>query len=205
VVYADEIYSRLVYDGEFSSIAALPGMADRTILADGASKTYAMTGWRIGYAANRTLAPHFTRWVTNTESCASHISQYAALEALKGPQDAPAKMKATFHERRDLIVKLLNDLPGVTCRMPGGAFYVWPNVTELCRMNGHRGFRGDAQAWLHDAGVAVLADIHFGPRVEGKGSTCGFSYAASTEAIREGIARITGWIKAKPQVDPGSR
>ncbi|MDH4192523.1 MAG: aminotransferase class I/II-fold pyridoxal phosphate-dependent enzyme, partial [Betaproteobacteria bacterium] len=143
-VYADEIYGRLAYRsdagtdaaGEFFSIAQVPGMYERTIIADGASKTWAMTGWRVGYAANAALAPVFTRWITNTDSCASQISQWAALEALTGPQDPAARMKQSFHARRDLIVGLLNQLPGVTCRVPGGAFYVWPNVTEACRMIG---------------------------------------------------------------------
>ena len=107
-VYADEIYSRLVYDGAFASLAAIPGMQERTIICDGASKTWAMTGWRIGYAVNKALAPVFTRWVTNTESCASHISQWAAVEALNGPQDDAEKMRASFLARRDLIVGLLN-------------------------------------------------------------------------------------------------
>ncbi|MCX8115072.1 MAG: aminotransferase class I/II-fold pyridoxal phosphate-dependent enzyme, partial [Burkholderiaceae bacterium] len=131
-VYADEIYSKLVYDGEFVSIASLPGMQERTIISDGASKTYAMTGWRIGFTANRTLAPVFTRWITNTESCASQISQWAALAALTGPQDEAEKMRVRFRARRDLIVRLLNDVPGFRCASPGGAFYAWPNVTEAC-------------------------------------------------------------------------
>ncbi len=195
-VYSDEPYSRLVYDGAFLSIASLPGMAERTVLVDGASKTYAMTGWRIGFAVNRALAPHFTRWVTNTESCACHVSQFAALEAFTGPQESAEKMRATFHGRRDLIVRLLNDLPGVTCKNPGGAFYVWPNVTELCRLTGTADSEELRKRWLHDAGVAVLADIHFGHRVQGEGQHVRFSYAASTEAIQEGIARVGKWIKA---------
>jgi aspartate/methionine/tyrosine aminotransferase len=135
-IYADEIYSRFAYDGEFESIASLPGMQERTIISDGASKTWAMTGWRIGYIANRTLAPVFTRWITNTDSCASQISQWAAVEAIEGPQEAAAAMRASFLERRDLIVELLNAVPGITCKTPGGAFYAWPNVTEACRMTG---------------------------------------------------------------------
>ena len=128
-VYADEIYSRLVYQGKFASIAALPGMYERTIISDGASKTWAMTGWRIGFASNPVLAPHFVRWVTNTDSCASQISQWAAVEALNGPQTEAEKMRQSFLDRRDLIVGLLNKVPGISCRTPGGAFYAWPNVT----------------------------------------------------------------------------
>src|SRR5687767_15190718 len=100
-VYADEIYSRLAYTGEFFSIAQVPGMHERTIISDGASKTWAMTGWRIGFTANPALAPVFTRWITNTESCASQISQWAALEAVTGPQEAAAAMKKSFLERRE--------------------------------------------------------------------------------------------------------
>jgi len=122
-IYADEIYSRLCYAGEFCSFASLPGMAERTIISDGASKTWAMTGWRIGFAANAALAPHFVRWVTNTDSCASHLSQWAALEAINGPQGDARRMRDSFLERRDLIVGLLARVPGVACRIPGGAFY----------------------------------------------------------------------------------
>src|SRR3989440_5553454 len=108
-VYADEIYSRLAYVGDFFSIAQVPGMYERTIISDGASKTWAMTGWRIGFTSNPVLAPAFTRWITNTESCASQISQWAALEAIDGPQEAAQKMRQSFLERRDLIVRLLNE------------------------------------------------------------------------------------------------
>jgi aspartate/methionine/tyrosine aminotransferase len=193
-IYADEIYSRLVYDGPFQSISSFPNMAPRTVIADGVSKTWAMTGWRIGYAVNPTLAPHLTRWVTNTESCASHPSQYAALEAVSGPQDDAEKMKATFHERRDLIVGLLNDVPGVSCLSPGGAFYVWPNVTEACRMVGAANSEELRKRLLNEAGVAVLADIHFGTPVPGEGEHIRFSYAASSEAIRKGIGRMAEFI-----------
>src|SRR4029079_19085443 len=99
-VYSDEVYSGLVYDGAFHSIASLPGMKERTIIADTASKTYSMTGWRIGYAANAALAPVFTRWVTNTDSCPANMNQYAALEALRAPQDASDRMRAVFLQRR---------------------------------------------------------------------------------------------------------
>ncbi|GAB4474254.1 MAG: pyridoxal phosphate-dependent aminotransferase [Burkholderiaceae bacterium] len=194
-VYADEIYSRLVYDGEFVSIASLPGMQERTILSDGASKTYAMTGWRIGFTANRTLAPVFTRWITNTESCASQISQWAALAALTGPQDEAEKMRARFRARRDLIVRLLNDVPGLRCAVPGGAFYAWPNVTEACARIGAKDSEELRRRLLHEAGVAVLADIHFGPRVEGEGQHIRFSYATSEAAIEAGVARIADFIR----------
>ena len=194
-VYADEIYSRLSYTGAFASIASLPGMYERTIISDGASKTWAMTGWRIGFASNPALANEFTRWVTNTDSCASQISQWAAVEAITGPQDAAEAMKRSFLERRDLIVGLLNDVPGVTCRTPGGAFYAWPNVTEACRMIGATDSEEFRRRLLNEAGVAVLADIHFGARVPGEGQHVRFSYAASKQAIESGVARMAEFIR----------
>jgi aspartate aminotransferase len=194
-IYADEIYSKLVYDGDFVSIASLPGMRERTIISDGASKTYAMTGWRIGFVANKALAPVFTRWITNTESCASQISQWAALAALTGPQHEADRMKERFHARRDLIVRRLNEVPGFRCAAPGGAFYAWPNVTEACRLAGAKDSEELRQRLLHEAGVAVLADIHFGPRVEGDGQHIRFSYAASESAIEEGVRRIDRYLR----------
>ena len=194
-IYADEIYSRLCYAEDFFSIAQLPGMYERTILSDGASKTWAMTGWRIGFASNPVLAPVFTRWITNTESCASQISQWAALEAITGPQHAAQAMRTSFLDRRDLIVRLLNDVPGVKCRVPGGAFYAWPNVTEACRMIGAADSEEFRRRLLNEAGVAVLADIHFGARVPGEGQHVRFSYAASNEQIERGVARMADFIR----------
>jgi aspartate/methionine/tyrosine aminotransferase len=194
-VYADEIYSRLCYEGDFASIASLPGMYERTIISDGASKTWAMTGWRLGFAASPVLAPEFTRWVTNTDSCASQITQWAAVEAINGPQDDAARMRASFLERRDLIVGLLNQVPGVTCKTPGGAFYAWPNVTEACRMIGAEDSEVFRKRLLAEGGVAVLADIHFGARVPGEGQHVRFSYAASRQAIEQGVARMADFIR----------
>jgi aspartate/methionine/tyrosine aminotransferase len=199
-VFADEIYGRLVYDGEFMSIATLPGMLERTIISDGCSKTWAMTGWRIGYAVNKRLAPFFTTWITNTESCASQISQWAAVQAFDGPQDDAKMMRDSFLSRRDLIVKLLNDVPGVTCQSPGGAFYAWPNITEACRMIGAADSEEFRKRLLLEAGVAVLADIHFGPRVPGEGQHIRFSYAASNEAIEQGVARMADFIRKNAKV-----
>ncbi len=194
-VFADEIYSRLVYDGTFDSLATRPGMLERTIISDGASKTWAMTGWRIGYVANRALAPVFTRWITNTESCASQISQWAAVAAITGPQDAAERMRASFHARRDLIVRLLNDVPGVKCATPGGAFYAWPNVTEACKLTGCADSEVFRKRLLHEAGIAVLADIHFGRRVPGDGQHIRFSYATSDAAIERGIAALAAFVR----------
>src|SRR5688572_3509820 len=194
-VYADEIYSRLCYAGDFFSMAQLAGMYERTIVSDGASKTWAMTGWRIGFTSNPVLAPVFTRWITNTESCASQISQWAALEAITGPQDSAAMMRRSFLERRDFIVGLLNQVPGVKCQVPGGAFYVWPNITEACRRIGAADSEDFRKRLLHEAGVAVLADIHFGTRVPGEGQHLRFSYAASKQAIEAGVQRMADFIR----------
>jgi len=194
-VYADEIYSRLVFGRDFFSIAQLPGMYERTIISDGASKTWAMTGWRIGFTSNPALAPVFTRWITNTDSCASQVSQWAALEAIDGPQAAAEAMKASFLDRRNFIVRLLNEVPGVKCRVPGGAFYVWPNVTEACRRIGAADSEEFRKRLLDEAGVAVLADIHFGARVPGEGQHVRFSYAAPREAIEKGVARMAEFIR----------
>jgi len=193
-IFADEIYSRLVYDGAFASLAAIPGMQERTIICDGASKTWAMTGWRLGYAVNKALAPIYTRWVTNTESCASQISQWAGVEAFNGPQADADRMRESFLARRDLIVGLLNKVPGVTCQSPGGAFYAWPNITEACRRVGAKDSEEFRVRLLNEVGVAVLADIHFGPRVPGEGQHIRFSYAASNEAIEKGVARLAEFV-----------
>jgi aspartate/methionine/tyrosine aminotransferase len=194
-VFADEIYSRLIYNGEFDSLARRAGMLERTVISDGASKTWAMTGWRLGYVANRALAPVFTRWITNTESCASQISQWAAVEAINGPQDSVADMHAHFLARRDLIVRLLNEVPGIACKSPGGAFYAWPNVTEACKRVGAADSEAFRKRLLHEAGIAVLADIHFGRRVPGDGQHIRFSYAASNAAIENGIARLDDFVR----------
>ena len=194
-IFADEIYGQLVYDGAFESIASLPGMQERTIISDGCSKTWAMTGWRLGFAANKKLAPFFTNWITNTESCASHITQWAGVEALNGPQTDAQRMHDIFHKRRDLIVGLLNKVPGITCKSPGGAFYAWPNVTEACKMTACANSEEFRKRLLNEAGVAVLADIHFGPRVPNEGQHIRFSYAVSDEAITAGIARVAEFIR----------
>jgi len=199
-VFADEIYSQLCYDDEFVSITSFPDMLERSIVCDGGSKTWAMTGWRLGFAANRQLAPVFTRWVTNTESCASHISQWAAVEALNGEQSGAKQMREQFLERRNLIVELLNEVPGVRCQMPGGAFYAWPNVTEACEMVGASDSEDFRKRLLNEAGVAVLADIHFGARVPDEGQHIRFSYAASNEAIREGVSRLAQFIEKNSKI-----
>ena len=194
-IFSDEIYSQLCFEEEFTSIASFPSVHDRTIVCDGGSKTWAMTGWRLGFAANKILAPVFTKWVTNTESCASHITQWAAVEALEGDQSGAQMMRDKFLERRDLIVGLLNEVPGVTCQTPGGAFYAWPNITEACDRIGAADSEEFRKRLLLETGVAVLADIHFGKRVPGDGQHLRFSYAASNESIVEGVDRMSRFIQ----------
>ncbi len=194
-VFSDEVYSRMVYDGEFYSIASIPEMQERTIIVDGASKTYAMTGWRIGFASNKRLAEHLACWVTNTDSCAAHPNQYAALAALTGPQEDSEKMILSFKKRQDIIVEGLNTVEGIRCFRPGGAFYVWPNVTEACRLVGAEDSEEFRKRLLYDAGVAVLSDIHFGHRNEGEGEHVRFSYATSEKNIDEGLKRIRDYIE----------
>ena len=194
-IYSDEVYCALVYDGAFQSISALAGMKERTIIADSASKTYSMTGWRIGYAANTQLAPFFTRWVTNTDSCAPHPNQWAVVEALNASQAPSEHMRDVFLQRRDRIVAGLNEIPGFRCLTPGGAFYVWPNVTDACKRVGAGSSEEFRKRLLYEAGVAVLADIHFGTPVEGEGQHIRFSYASSLTAIDDGLRRIADFMK----------
>ena len=195
-VYSDEVYSQLVYDGGFQSIASLSEeMQERTIMVDCVSKTWSMTGWRLGYMSNAKLAETFGKWVTNIHSCASHPVQYAALEALTGPQDDANEMYEIFKKRRDIIVEKLNEIEGVECLKPGGAFYVWPNVTELCKMTGCKDSEYLRKRLLYEAGVAVLADIHFGPKVPGEGEHIRFSYATSEDQIIKGVEKIKTWVE----------
>jgi aspartate aminotransferase len=182
-VYSDEVYS------------TLDGMLDRTIMVDCVSKAYAMTGWRLGYAANKTLAPHFARWMTNTDSCANQPTQWAVVEALNGPQDESEKMARSFRERRDLIVKLLNDIEGIRCLSPGGAFYVWPNVTQACRRVKAESSE-EFRKMLLDNGVACLADIHFGDKNPGQTDEyIRFSYATAKDEIIEGMRRVKAFVE----------
>jgi len=196
-VYSDEVYSALLYEGSFQSIAGLPGMRERTVIADSASKTYSMTGWRIGYAANARLAPYFTRWVTNTDSCPPHPNQYAVLEGLTASQAPSDRMREIFRVRRDRIVAGLNEIPGFRCLLPGGAFYVWPNVSEACRMVGAKDSEELRKLLLYEADVAVLSDVHFGTPIESEGQHVRFSYASSLEAIDQGLERVAAFMKRR--------
>jgi aspartate/methionine/tyrosine aminotransferase len=182
VVLADEIYGRLQYEGELLSIATLPGMAERTITLDGFSKTFAMTGWRLGYGViPEWLAPHFSRLVINSVSCTSAFAQYGAIEALTGPQDAADAMRTEFIARRQLMVDGLNAIPGVTCVMPHGAFYTFPNISSFGRTSSEI-----ADHLLYDGGVCGLSGTAFGKHGEGY---LRFSYANSRENLTEALER----------------
>ena len=183
VVLADEIYGRLQYEGAPLSIATLPGMADRTITLDGFSKTFAMTGWRLGYGViPEWLVPHFSRLVINSVSCTNAFAQFGAIEALTGPQDDPDAYRAEFIARRSLMIDGLNAISGITCRMPHGAFYAFPNLSSFGRSSNEI-----ADHLLYDAGVCGLSGTAFGEHGEGY---VRFSYANSSENISRAVERI---------------
>jgi aspartate aminotransferase len=198
IVLADEIYGRIQYDGEFRSIAALPGMVERTIVLDGFSKTYSMTGWRLGYAiVPPELVPVFSRLIINSVSCTSSFSQIAAVEALTGPQDAVEAMVHEFRARRALVVDGLNGLPGVTCRMPHGAFYAFPDVSGT-------GLTGPqmAERLLLDADVSVLSGTAFGQ--VGR-DHIRVSYANSRQNIELALERMGRLLAGRPNAAAGGR
>jgi aspartate aminotransferase len=187
LVLSDEIYSRLVFDGgEHFSIMSVPGMQERTILLDGFSKTYAMTGWRMGYGVMRPdLATHISRLMTNSNSCTASFTQVAGIEAIRGDQTSVDGMREEFQRRRDVFVAGLNKIKGFSCRMPRGAFYVFPNITAT-------GWKSKllADALLEQAGVAALSGTAFGAFGEGY---LRFSVANSLENLRQALERIGEW------------
>jgi len=192
-VLSDEIYWRLLYEGPFASIASEPGLGpdERTIILDGFSKTYAMTGWRLGYGVMpEPLAEEVAKLQVNSNSCASAVAQYAGLEALAGPQDSVQSMLTEFRTRRDLIVAGLNDLPGVECLTPQGAFYAFPRITDT----GHSA-TALADLLLQEAGVACLSGTGFGQYGEGH---LRFSYANSRENITLALERMGGLLQDSP-------
>jgi aspartate/methionine/tyrosine aminotransferase len=189
-VLSDEIYSRMVYDGEFFSVATLPGMQERTIILDCFSKTYAMTGWRLGYGVMPAdLAEGVTRLMINSSSCTAAFTQVAGAAALTGDQTAVTEMVGQFRRRRDVIVDGLNALPGITCLRPEGAFYVFPNVSALGGTE-----KEIADGMLAEAGVATLPGTAFGRY--GRGYVR-FSYATSLENINVALERIREWLEAR--------
>jgi aspartate/methionine/tyrosine aminotransferase len=189
-IMSDEIYARLVYDGlNVPSIAALPGMLERTIILDGFSKTYAMTGWRLGYMVMpEPLAERVELLLTHSIGCTATFTQVAGVEALTGPQEKVAENAAEYQRRRDFFVNGLNAIPGVSCQVPQGAFYVFPNVKSFGLPS-----REIARRLLDEAGVAVLAGTDFGPGGEGYLRLC---YATSIEVLQESLERMTAWFKA---------
>jgi len=185
-VLSDEIYSRLIFEGEHHSIMSLSGMKERTVLLDGFSKTYAMTGWRMGYGVMRAdLAAHIARLMTNSSSCTASFSQIAGIEALRGPQESVDAMRAEFQKRRDVMVAGLNKIKGFSCRLPKGAFYVFPNITKTRWPS-----KKLADALLDDAGVAGLSGTAFGNFGEGY---LRFSVANSIENIGKALDRVHDW------------
>ena len=188
-VLSDEIYIRLLFEGEHHSIASFPGLSERTIILDGFSKTYAMTGWRIGYGVMPDgLAAHFSKLNTNSVSCAPPAIQVAAIEALQGPQDETYEFRDQFKARRDVFVTGLNDIPGIRCPMPNGAFYAFPNIEGTGMTS-----RLFADGLLQDYGVAALAGESFGKY----GNGCvRFSFANSTENLNRALQRIAEFVEA---------
>ena len=188
-VMSDEIYARMVYDNvPHASMLAYPELEDRLILLDGWSKTYAMTGWRLGYAVwPKDLAEHATRLAINVHSCVNAATQWAGIEALQGPQDSVERMVRAFDERRRVILERLNGLPGVRCVRPGGAFYAFPNITGTGRSS-----RELQDGLLSEVGVALVSGTSFGDQGEGY---IRFSYASSIANIEEAITRIGGFLE----------
>ncbi|MEA4847646.1 MAG: pyridoxal phosphate-dependent aminotransferase [Clostridiaceae bacterium] len=188
-VLSDEIYERIVYTGNVKSIASIPGMKDWTIILDGFSKAYAMTGWRLGYSiTNKELAQKITSLMTNSNSCVAAFTQVAGIEALKGPQDAVTEMVAEFRKRRDIIVSGLNSIKGISCKKPEGAFYAFPNITGTGMSS-----KELADFLLNNAGVASLSGASFGSCGEGY---LRLSYANSISNIEIALERIEKALKA---------
>ena len=182
-VFSDEVYEDIIYEGKHFSIASLPGMLDKTILLSGFSKSYAMTGWRLGYAVMPPeLVDPVVRLIVNSVSCTANFIQHAGIEALTGQQDSIPKMVNEFKKRRDLIVEGLNKIPGISCLLPKGAFYVFPNVKKL-----GIGSKELANYLLEEAGVATLSGTDFGSHGEGY---LRLSYATSQDNIKKALERI---------------
>ena len=188
MVLTDEIYSRLIFEGEHHSIMSLDGMKDRCILLDGFSKTYAMTGWRMGYGVMRAdLATQISRLMTNSNSCTASFTQIAGVEALRGTQAAVEEMCVEFKKRRDVMVSGLNNIKGFSCLSPKGAFYVFPNIKATGWPS-----KKLADALLEEAGVAALSGTAFGAYGEGY---LRFSVANSVENIEKALERVNDWVR----------
>ena len=187
-ILSDEVYKDLLYTGQHVSIATMPGMADRTIILDGLSKSYAMTGWRLGYGVfPEPLVEHITKLAVNSVSCANAFSQVAMIAALEGPQDSVSAMREEFMKRRDVVVEGLRSIPGVTCPMPEGAFYAFPSIKDT----GLTSMEFETKA-LQEAGVAVLSGSAFGGYGDGY---VRLSYANSVENLQKAIDRLRGMVQ----------
>ena len=192
-ILSDEIYSRIIYEGEPLSLSSYPGLKERVVILDGFSKTYAMTGWRLGYGVMEpTLAKHVARLQTNSNSCTNSFVQRAGIAALRGPQDGVDEMVAEFRRRRDAVVAGLNKLPGVSCRMPKGAFYVFPNITKT-------GMKSQelADSLLNEAGVATLSGTAFGAYGEGY---LRLSYANSLPNLEKALQKMHEFLTKRGHV-----
>jgi aspartate/methionine/tyrosine aminotransferase len=190
MVLSDEIYIRIFYSEPPASIASFPGMQEKTIILDGFSKIYAMTGWRLGYGVMPVwLADAVNKLMVNSNSCTASFTQRAGIAALTGPQDAPERMIAEFRRRRDAFVAGLNTLPGFRCPMPEGAFYAFPNIQGTGLTS-----KDLADRLLSEAGVACLSGNSFGQFGEGY---LRFSYANSLENLTEAVDRMGRWLRAK--------
>ncbi|MFQ5741068.1 MAG: pyridoxal phosphate-dependent aminotransferase [Acidobacteriota bacterium] len=188
MILSDEIYSEILYEGEHHSIASFPGMKEKTILLDGFSKIYAMTGWRMGYGVMpKSLAEQVTRLMINSNSCTASFTQRAGIQALRGDQGPSREMVQTFRRRRDRVVELLNQIEGLSCRRPRGAFYVFPRTRDLEMDSSIL-----AQRLLQEAGVALLSGTAFGQYGEGY---IRLSYANSMQQLEEGIGRIEQFVR----------
>jgi aspartate/methionine/tyrosine aminotransferase len=196
-VLADEVYGEFIFEGRHESIAQFDGMKERTILLDGHSKTFAMTGWRLGYAGMPApLAQKIAQLVTNSVSCTATFIQDAGVAALTGDWESVRSMILEFKARRDLAWEALNETPGIACVKPRGAFYAWPNVTEACRILGVKSSEEFQDVMISEGGVAVLSRTCFGPRNEGEADEyVRISFATSRDLLAEGIRRMRSLIE----------
>ncbi|MDO8339426.1 MAG: pyridoxal phosphate-dependent aminotransferase [Candidatus Burarchaeum sp.] len=195
LVFSDEIYDQIIYEGEHRSLLAMDGMKERTILLNGHSKTYSMTGWRLGYGIMpKDIAEKFTRLGINIYSCPNAFVQKAGVEALRGPQDSVARMREEFRKRRDFIVKGLNEIKGVKCQMPKGAFYAFPNVKGALRRLGMKKSIELQEKLLYEKEVSMLSGTYFGKYGEGYMRV---SYATGIADIEEGLRRMRELIEGK--------
>lgn len=191
-VLSDEIYDSIIYEGEHVSITSFPGMAERTVILNGCSKAYAMTGWRLGWAVTKSkeMSAALEQLIINDVSCTAAMIQFAGMEALTGPQEPVAMMREEYKKRRDLLVSLVNDIPGMNCRTPKGAFYLFVNVKPLLeklKMNASQ----FADLIMREANVVILPGTAFGIHGEGY---IRYSYVSSENDIREGLKRMKDYI-----------